>query len=143
MINPLYCLITDRDSDHLNEAFNNEITSFLTIDDYYHMAGYDILTESILFMYIEEWKVVRIIEFCINHDILIEYQKVDNVIDFISSDEKYLEVFSDDHNKAIINYYIMETFSVDDILDRMNQNKNNTSFSLSEIEKTVLGIRQF
>ncbi|MCX6280488.1 MAG: hypothetical protein NTU51_00820 [Bacteroidetes bacterium] len=139
MTNPLYCVITTRDNDHLDEAFTTEIKSFLIPADYYQIAGYDTLAESIYFMYIEEWKVIRMIEFFIKNDILLEYQKVDNVLNFINADEKYLEVYSDDHNKTVMDNFIFNTISVNMVLDRIIENRNNDSFSLSEIEKTVLG----
>ena len=47
MANPLYCVITTRDNDHLDEAFTAEIKSFLIPEDYYQIAGYDTLAESI------------------------------------------------------------------------------------------------
>ena len=140
MINPLYCVITTRDNDHLDEAFSAEIKSFLIPEDYYQIAGYDTFAESIYFMYIEEWKIIRMIEFFISNDVLLEYQKVDNVLNFINGDEKYLEVYSDEHNKMVMDNFIFNTISVNEVLDRINENKNNASFSLSEIEKTVLGM---
>ena len=140
MANPLYCVITTRDNDHLDEAFTAEIESFLIPEDYYQIAGYDTLAESIYFMFIEEWKVIRMINFFRINDILIEFQIVDNVMDFINGDEKYQEVYSDEHNKMVMDNFIFNTISVNEVLDRINENKNNASFSLSEIEKTVLGM---
>ena len=140
MINPLYCVITTRDNDHLDEAFSAEIKSFLIPEDYYQIAGYDTFAESIYFMYIEEWKIIRMIEFFISNDVLLEYQKVDNVLNFINGDEKYQEVNSDKHNKMVMDNFIFNTISVNEVLDRINENRNNDSFSLSEIEKTVLGM---
>ena len=140
MINPMYCVITTRDNDHLDEAFTTEIKSFLTPDDYYQIAGYDTLTESIYFMYIDEWKVIRMIEFFIKNGVLLEYQVVKNILDFINSDEKYKEVYSDEHNKMVMDNFIFNTLSVDAVLDRINENRNNKEFLLSEIEKTVLGV---
>ena len=141
MTNPLYCVITDTGYEKaLEKAYTKDIREYLIPADYYNMAGFDIDKESIYFMYIEEWKVIRMINFFRINDILIEFQIVDNVMDFINGDEKYQEVYSDEHNKMVMDNFIFNTISVNEVLDRINENKNNASFSLSEIEKTVLGM---
>ena len=139
MLNSLYCIITTSGNEHLDDAFTAEIRLYLDPDDYYCCAGYDVGNESIYFIYIDQWKVFQIIDFFKRNNILLHYQVVQNVIDFIDSDKKFLEVYSDEHNKTVVNNYIMNSVSVDDVLDRINDNRNNKEFSLLPIERSILG----
>ena len=141
MTNPLFCVITATGYDEaLEEAYTKDISEYLTPIDYYQIAGYDILTESIYFMFFNEWKIFRMIDFFRRNNILLNYQVVENILDFIHCEKKYLEVFSDRHNKTVMENYILNTVTVDDVLDRMNQNRKNKDFFLLPIEKEVLGM---
>ena len=52
MTNPLFCVITATGYDEaLEEAYTKDISEYLTPIDYYQIAGYDFLTESIYFMF--------------------------------------------------------------------------------------------
>ena len=141
MTNPLYCVITAAGYEEaLEEAYTKDIREYLIPADYYSMAGFDIDKESIYFMYFDEWKILRMIEFFRRNNILLEYQVVENAINFIHSEKKYLEVYSDEHNKMVMDNFIFNAITVDDILDRMNQNRNNKDYFLLPIEKEVLGM---
>jgi len=141
MKNPLYCVITESGFEEaLDEAYTKDVNEYFVPKDYYSMAGFDVDMESIYFMYFDEWKIFRMIDFFKRNNILLEYHVVENVITFILSDKKYLEVFSDIHNKYVIENYILDAVSVNEVLDRMNQNRHNKEFSLLPIEKEVLGM---
>ena len=141
MTNTLYCVITASGFDEaLDESYTKDIREYLTPIDYYQIAGYDVLTESIYFMFFDKWKIFRMIDFFRRNNILLKYQVVENILDFIHSEKKYLEVFSDRHNKTVMENYILDTAKIDDVLDRMNQHRNNKEFSLLPIEKEVLGM---
>lgn len=141
MTSILYCVITASGFEEvLDEAYTKDVSEYFKPKDYYCMAGFDVGKESIYFMFFDKWKILRMIDFFRRNNILLEYQKVENVIDYIHSDKKYLEVFSDRHNKTVIENYILNTVTVDDLLDRMNQNRHNKEFSLLPIEKEVLGV---
>ena len=142
MTNRLFCVITTNgNEDILEESYTNDLRTYFVPIDYYSMAGFDVDKESIYFMYFDKWKILRMVDFFSRNNILLEYQVVENVIDFLYSDKKYLNVFSDEHNKYVMDNYILDTVSMDDVLDRMNQNRNNKEFSLLPIEKEVLGIQ--
>ena len=141
MANLLYCVITASGFEEtLEEAYTKDVSEYFIPIDYYSMAGFDANSESIYFMFFDEWKIFRMIDFFRRTNILLEYQVVENLIDFILSDKKYMNVFSEEHNKKVIENYILETITIDDVLDRMNQNRNNKEFSLLPIEKEVLGM---
>jgi len=139
MLNSLYCIITTNGNEHLDDAFTAEIRLYLDIGDDNCWAGYDVGNESIYFIYIDQWKVFQIIDFFKRNDILLEYQVVQNVIDFINSNNKYRELYSDEHNKTVMDNYIMNTVTIDDVLDRINDNRNNKEFLLLPIERSILG----
>ena len=62
MTNTLYCVITASGFDEaLDESYTKDIREYLTPIDYYQIAGYDILNESIYFMYFDELKILRMI----------------------------------------------------------------------------------
>ena len=141
MTNPLYCVITDTGYEKaLEKAYTKDIREYFKPKDYYSMAGFDVDHESIYFMFFDKWKILRMIDFFRRNNILLEYQVVENVINFIHSDKKYVEVFADSHNKYVMDNYILDTVSVNDVLDWINQNRNNKDFSLLPVEKEVLGI---
>ena len=141
MTNPLFCVITASGyEEYLEESYIKDVSEYFKPIDYYSMAGFDVDHESIYFMFFEEWKILRMIDFFKRSNILFDYQIVTNVIDFIHSEKKYLEVFSDSHNKTVMDNYILDNVKIDDVLDRMNQNRNNKEFSLLPIEKEVLGM---
>lgn len=142
MTNRLFCVITTNgNEDILEESYTNDLRTYFVPVDYYSMAGFDFDKESIYFMYFDKWKILRMVDFFSRNNILLEYQVVENVIDFLYSDKKYLNVFSDEHNKYVMDNYILDTVSMDDVLDRMNQNRNNKDYSLLPVEKEVLGIQ--
>ncbi len=65
-------------------------------------------------------------------------QLVSDVIDLINSDEKYLEFYSEERNKTVLDNYILHHVSIDDILDKMCKNRNNSGFSLLPVEQLIL-----
>ena len=140
MTNNLYCIIIQSGHSHLDEEFTSDAESYLDNYDRDCIAGYDIGNESIYFLYIPEWKVFRIIDFFKRNHILLKYELVTNIFDFLSSDVKFLVVYSEARNKNILDNYIINTVTIDTVLDRMNSNRNTKGFSLFQIEMSILGI---
>ena len=137
--NPLYCITTKNVNDEiLEEKFVTDISAYLDPDDGDYVSAYDIDNESIYLLYIDEWKIFKMIDFFSRNHLLIKYECVPDVIDLINSDEKYLEFYSEEHNKTVLDEYILHHVSIDDILDRINKNRNNSGFSLLPVEQLIL-----
>lgn len=138
MNNDLYCITVKSGQEHLDESFTIDCLSYLDSDDGNYIAGFDINDESIYFVFIDEWKVEKMINFFKENNILIKFEKVSNIINFINSDKKYLEVYSEEHNRVVLNNYIKYHITVDNVLDRMYQNKDVKGFSLFPVEMEIL-----
>lgn len=117
MCNELYCIVIKSGFDHLEDEFIME--SSLNIDDSDFIAACDVGEESIYFTYIDYFKISKMLSFFRKHKILINYQVIDNVIDFITSDKKYSDLYSDNRNKTILDKYIINNVTIDNVLDRM------------------------
>lgn len=128
--NKLYCLITKQNGYEYLELSFVEILSTIDFQDGDFIIGHDVNDESIYFTYIEESKTIEIINFFKKNNILVLCQHVKNVINFIQSDKKYMDVY--ENNKLSMNNYIIKNVNSDDILDRM---MNNT---LLQIEFDIL-----
>lgn len=136
--NFLYCITVKNGQEHLDEAFEIDCMTYLEEDDGDCISGFDVENESIYFTFIDESKVRKMIDFFKRNGILIKYEKVSNIIDFINNDKKYLRVYSDERNRSILNTYIKIHVTVDNVLERLHDNKHNDEFSLLPIEKEIL-----
>jgi len=122
----------------LDEKFTSEISSYLDPDDRDYMGGYDIDNESIYLLFIDEWKTFKMIDFFKRHNLLVKYERVSNVLDLINSDKKYFKFYSDERNKEILDNYILNNITIDDVLDSISENRNKTGYSLLPIELSIL-----
>jgi hypothetical protein len=126
------------DDEILDKKFTNEISSYLDSEDRDYISGYDVEDQSIYLLYIDEWKTFKMIDFFKRNHLLVKYELVSNVIDLINSDEKYFKFYSDERNKEILDNYILNNVTIDDVLDRINENRSKTGFSLLPIERKIL-----
>jgi hypothetical protein len=137
--NSLFYIITKNVNDELlEENFEADASLYLEPDDGDCIGGFDIDNESIYLLYIDKWKIFKMIDFFERNHVLIKYECIPDVIDLINSDEKYLEFYSEERNKTVLDNYILHHVSIDDILDKMCKNRNNSGFSLLPIEKLIL-----
>jgi len=137
--NPLYCITTKNVNDELlEEKFITDISAYLDPDDEDYVSGYDVEDQSIYLLYIDKWKIFKMIDFFSRNNVLIKYECVPDVIDLINSDEKYRKFYFEERNKTVLDEYILHHVSIDDILDRINKNRNNSGFSLLPVEKLIL-----
>jgi len=136
--NNLYCITTKCGNADLKEKFNTWSSLFLEKGDGDCIGGYDIENESIIFSYIDERKIFKMIDFFEKHHLLIKYELVSDVIDLLYSDEKYLKFYSDERNKEMLDNYILHNVTIDNILDRLNKHKKKIGFSLLPIEMSIL-----
>jgi hypothetical protein len=137
--NSLYCIITKNVNDELlEEKFNTDASLYLEPDDGDCIGGFDIDNKSIYLLYIDKWKIFKMIDFFSRNHVLIKFELVSDVIDLINSDKKYLEFYSEELNKTVLDNYIVHHVSIDDILDRINKNRNNSGFSLLPVEQLIL-----
>ena len=64
---------------------------------------------------------------------------VTNIFDFLVN-LKYSSIYSDKDNKKVIDTYISIHITMDDVLDRINENKGISGFKLFPIEKEILSM---
>jgi hypothetical protein len=128
--NKLYCLITKQNGYEYLELSFVEILATINFDDSDFIIGHDVNDESIYFTYIEESKAIEIINFFKRNNILVSCQCVKNVIDFIQSDKKYMDVY--ENNKQTVDNFIIENVNSDDVLDRM------INYPLLQVELDIL-----
>ena len=64
--NLLYCIIIKK-SDYLEKEFDKDISTYLVDGDGDHVAGTDVENETIYLLYIEEWKIFKMIDFFKKH----------------------------------------------------------------------------
>lgn len=136
--NLLYCIIIKK-SDYLEKEFDKDISTYLVDGDGDHVAGTDVENETIYLLYIEEWKIFKMIDFFKKHDVLLKFEIVTNIFDFLGN-LKYSSIYSDKDNKKIIDTYISIHITMDDVLDRINENKGISGFKLLPIEKEILSM---
>ena len=136
--NLLYCIIIKK-SDYLEKEFDKDISTYLVDGDGDHVAGTDVENETIYLLYIEEWKIFKMIDFFKKHDVLLKFEIVTNILDFLGN-SKYSSIYSDKDNKKVIDTYISIHITMDDVLDRINENKGISGFKLFPIEKEILSM---
>ena len=136
--NLLYCIIIKK-SDYLEKEFDKDISTYLVDGDGDHVAGTDVENETLYLLYIEEWKIFKMIDFFKKHDVLLKFEIVTNIFDFLGN-LKYSSIYSDKDNKKIIDTYISIHITMDDVLDRINENKGISGFKLLPIEKEILSM---
>lgn len=136
--NLLYCIIIKK-SDYLEKEFDKDISTYLVDGDGDHVAGTDVENETIYLLYIEEWKIFKMIDFFKKHDVLLKFEIVTNIFDFLGN-LKYSSIYSDKDNKKVIDTYISIHITMDDVLDRINENKGISGFKLLPIEKEILSM---
>ncbi len=75
--NSLYCITTKNVNDELlEEKFEADASLYLEPDDGDCIGGFDIDNESIYFLYIDEWKIFKMIDFFSRNHVLIKYELV-------------------------------------------------------------------
>ena len=132
--NKLYCIIIKSGFDiYLDSEFTSIMSKYLNSYDGNFIAGSDVKGESIYFTYVDKYKVFKMVDFFKKHNILLKHYYIDDVINFINSDPKFLEVYSDDYNKIVLDNYIKNNITIDDILDKIIENEK-----LSDIEINIL-----
>ena len=142
--NPLYFIAVKGAPDpdeqkHLETLFMVELSSFVSNWEKDAIAGFDMENESSgLFIFLDEWKIFRILEFFRKYDILESYEIISNPAQSISSNPRYLEAYKDERTKMILDSYIRRNMNLDDVLDRINENKSVPGFTLLPIEKEIL-----
>jgi hypothetical protein len=116
-------MILDRDtSDLYDDEFITYLQTFIEEEEKEHMGGEEVGDEVIIITDLSIFKTMKMIEFFEKNNFLKSYEFVTNIVDFINSDNKYSEIYSDDRNKVILDKYINATVTVDDILDRILKN---------------------
>lgn len=136
--NNLYCITVKSGQEHLESEFEKDCLSYMEEFDGEYIAGFDVDDESIYFTFMDEWKIEKMVDFFKRNKILIEVEKVSNIIKFINSDKKYLKVYSEERNRVIMNHYITIHITIDSILERLFENKEKDDFFLLPIEKEIL-----
>lgn len=126
LLTPLYCIIARYDLDSslisiIEEKFNILLKNFLDSDDINKVAMFELDKEAIYLMNISKFKVSKIVEFFSKNKLLISFEEVSNKIFDIVSNERFLGFYDDDYNKKIIDNYILENMTIDNILDRINE----------------------
>ena len=91
-----------------------------------------------LLIYLDEWKVFQIIEFFKNYDLLVSYEIVSNPAKFICSRPEFYDAYKEERNKRILDNYILGNMSVDDVLERIYENKSVPGFTLLPVEMEIL-----
>ena len=135
-LNDMYCIIVKNNND-IEDEFEKYCSTFLKSSDSKYILGGDDDDISIYLTYLDNDKINKIVDFFKKHNMLIKHNKIDNIVSLICSDEKYLTLYSDEHNKPILDEYIKYHISVDDILDRMINEKISVT-DLLPIELKIL-----
>lgn len=136
--NKMFCIVTKSGFDYLEDEFFSYMSKFLKPNDSGYIAGGDVSGETIYFTCIDEYKVSKMIKFFKTNDIFIKCEEVSNIVEFLNSDKKYLEIYNDERNKIILNNFIVKNVSIDNILDRMIGR-----FMLLSIELDILNKKEY
>jgi hypothetical protein len=135
-MNKMYCVTTLQSTDqNIEREFNDLLDKLLDYNDSERICGYDFNNTSIYLMDIDDYKVIEIVNFLNSKVLLIKVAIVDNIIEFILSEQKYTNLYIDDRNNTILNKYIKKNTSVDDVLERLSVVKLN---NLLPIELSIL-----
>ena len=122
----------------LDDAFTLLLETYLDKQDRKCVAGFESGKETLFFMYIDQWKVNKIIAFFGKYDLLSRHEIVADPVRFICSSEEYLEVYNDEYNKDLLDKFILSRIDLDYILDRYNENRNVPGFALLPVEMEFL-----
>jgi hypothetical protein len=122
----------------LDDAFTFLMETYLDKQDRECIGGFDSGKYSLYFMYIDQWKVNKIIAFFGKHNLLIRHEIVTDPVRFICSNEEYLGFYNDENNKDFLDKFILSRIDFDYILDRYNENRNVPGFALLPIEMEIL-----
>ena len=133
-----YITVKNKQDFQLEETFIQDCMNYLEEKDGDLISGFDVEDESIYFTFIDEWKIFKMINFFRKNGVLVKFEKISNIIDFINSDKRYLTVYSEERNRLILNKYIRINVTSDDVLERLYDNKGVTDFSLFPIEQEIL-----
>ncbi len=119
MTKEMYCLITKQQNDDVClEIEFEKILSLISYNVDNYIIGCDVNNESIYFIYLDNCDILlKIINFFKEHNLLISGKRIDNIIELINSDKKYLEVYLE--GSKLIDKYICNHITTDEILDRM------------------------
>ena len=117
--NSIYCFII-KNTLPLEDEFVEVLSKFMGPKDGDYIAGYDDGDESIYITYVDKYKIDKMVEFFQKHNALVSFQKIDNIVDFLNSEQKYLLLY--ELNNDILDNYIEHNISIDNILERICDN---------------------
>lgn len=125
LLKDLYCVVANYNLDQIyteliEEKFNTLLETYLEPSDVEHVAIFEINDKVIYLLNINKFKVLKIVEFFSRYNLLVSFEDItDKPFNFIYSN-KYLGLYDDEYNKKIIDNYILENMTIDNILDRIN-----------------------
>jgi hypothetical protein len=119
--NDLYFIIIKNDVE-LEETFTENISQFLESDDVDAITGHDVGNKSIYLTFVDDYKLIKLLQFFKKYKVLIKFGKVDNIIDFINNNKDFFELYLEERNNIILNNYIQYNITKDNILERISLN---------------------
>jgi hypothetical protein len=123
----------------LETEFLADLCQFVSNSEKDAMTGFDMEDNGTgLLLFLDEWKVNRIIDFFVKNDLLESYEIITHPTKFICSNAKYLDAYQEEHNKRVLDNYILRNMSADDVLERIHENKSVPGFNLLPIEMEIL-----
>ncbi|GEM_PF-3283470 len=131
--------VTDPEEEkRLDKEYEEYTGSFLDESDKCGIAGLETdKKEVLMFLFIHQWKVERIISFIQEHNLLAEHKIVDDPVRFFCSDKELFEAYNNADNRDILDVFIRNQINVDYVLDRYNENRNVPGFTLLPVEMEV------
>ena len=142
--NPLYFIAVNGVPDpekekRLETEFMADLCSYVSNSEKEAVAEFDMKNKGTgLLIYLDEWKVFRILEFFRHYDLLVSYEIISNPVRFICSSPEYYKAYEEERNKRVLDTYILRNISVDDVLERIHENKFVPGFSLLPVEIEIL-----
>lgn len=112
----------------LDDAFTFLLEAHLDKQDRECIAGFESGKETLFFMYIDQWKVNKIIAFFGKHNLLSRHEIVTDPVRFICSSEEYLEVYKNENNKDLLDKFILSRIGFDYILGRLTRIEMSLAF---------------
>lgn len=142
--NPLYFIVVNGIPDpekekRLETEFTADLCSYVSNSEKDAVAEFNMKNKCTgLLIYLDKWKVLRILEFFRHYDLLVSYEIISNPVRFIRSSSEYYEAYQEERNKRILDNYILRNISIDDVLERIHENKSVPGFSLLPVEIEIL-----
>lgn len=143
-INPLYFIIARGTQEpekqkRIETEFLVDLCQFVSNPEKDAIAGFDLENGGTgMLLFLDEWKVFRIVDFFEKNDLLVSFEIISNPPQFICSNPKYLEGYREERNKVILDKYMRKNMGIDDVLDRINENKSIPGFKLLPVEEEIL-----